>query len=53
MREKKYGIVVHTKEGKAWAFQDGCIFMASLEDATKQAEKWTKSYAELDLPGAT
>jgi hypothetical protein len=53
MSEKKYGIVIHTKEGKAWAFQDGRIFMATLEDATKQAEKWTKSDAELGLPGAT
>ena len=53
MSEKKYGIVVHTKEGKAWAFQDGRIFIATLENATRQAEKWTTSDADLDLPDTT
>ena len=57
MSEKKYGIVVHTKEGEAWAYREGHIFIATLEDATKQAEKWNKSDAELDrtldLPGTT
>jgi hypothetical protein len=53
MAEKKWGIVVHTKEGKAWAFQEGHIFIAALEDATKQAETWTKGDKELDLTGTT
>jgi hypothetical protein len=53
MTEKKWGIVVHTKEGKAWAFQGGHIFIATLEDATKQAETWTKGDTELDLTGTT